>query len=46
MQIRRISLTRRMILTTTPFDAVKKRAGVVEQIRAIKEIKILIKPFR
>ena len=47
VQIKRINQTQRMILvTTSPFDAVKKEAEEVEQIRAIKEDKVLIKPFR
>lgn len=35
-----------ILATTSPFDAVKKEAEEVEQIRAIKEDKVLIKPFR
>ncbi|MGC2669638.1 MAG: hypothetical protein WA220_10685 [Candidatus Nitrosopolaris sp.] len=34
-----------VLVTTSAFDAVKKEAEV-EQIRAIKEDKVLIKPFR
>jgi hypothetical protein len=35
-----------VLVTTSAFDAVKKEAEEVEQIRAIKEDKVLIKPFR
>ena len=35
-----------MVLVTTSAFAVKKEAEEVEQIRAIKEDKVLIKPFR